>query len=89
LKPTDIIYAVRAILGAVTALICLFLGVGDIITGVGIAMLVYLGSDRVLRQIFIGKVEKATVTKTGIGIFIIMWLFLWILLYTLMRSLPS
>lgn len=89
MKPTDIIYTVKAILGAVTALICLLLGVEDIITGVGIAMLIYLGSDRILKQIFIEKVEKATVTKTGMGIFVITWLFLWILLYTFTKSLPS
>lgn len=88
MKPTDIIYAVKVFLGAVTALICLLLGVEDIITGVGIAMLVYLGSDKILKQIFIEKVEKSTVTKTGLGIFVTVWLFLWILLYTLMKSPP-
>jgi len=86
LKPLDIIYIVKAILGALTALICLLLRVEDIITAVGIAMLVYLSSDRILKQIFIEKVEKSVVTKTGIGIFIITWLFLWILLYTFMKS---
>ena len=86
MKPLDIIYIVKAILGALTALICLLLRVEDIITAVGIAMLVYLSSDRILKQIFIEKVEKSVVTKTGIGIFIITWLFLWILLYTFMKS---
>jgi len=89
LKPLDLIYVIRAVLGAVTALICLLLGVNDIITAVGIAMLIYLSSDRILKQIFIEKVEKSMVTKTGIGIFIITWLFLWILLYTLIESFPS
>ena len=87
MKPLDIIYTVKAFLGALTALICILLGINDIITAVGIALLIYIGSDRILRQIFIEKVEKSTVTKTGIGIFIITWLFLWILLYTLMKSL--
>ncbi|RJS92626.1 hypothetical protein CW705_02465 [Candidatus Bathyarchaeota archaeon] len=86
MKPLDIIYIVKAMLGALTALICLLLRVEDIITAVGIAMLVYLSSDRILKQIFIEKVEKSVVTKTGIGIFIITWLFLWILLYTFMKS---
>ena len=89
MKPLDLIYVIRAVLGAVTALICLLLGVNDIITAVGIAMLIYLSSDRILKQIFIEKVEKSMVTKTGIGIFIITWLFLWILLYTLIESFPS
>ena len=86
MKPLDIIYIVKAMLGALTALICLLLRVEDIITAVGIAMLVYLSSDRILKQIFIEKVEKSVVTKTGVGIFIITWLFLWILLYTFMKS---
>ena len=88
MKPLDVIYTIKAILGALTALICILLGVEDIVTAVGIAMLVYLGSDRILKQIFIEKVDKSMVTKTGMGIFIIMWLFTWILLYTLMMSLP-
>jgi len=86
LKPLDIIYTVKALLGALTAIICILLRVDDIITAIGIALLVYVGSDRILKQIFIEKVEKSTVTKTGIGIFIVTWLFLWILLYTLMKS---
>ena len=86
MKPLDVIYTVKAFLGALTAVICILLRVEDLFTAVGIAMLIYLSSDRILKQIFIEKVEKSTVTKTGIGIFIITWLFLWILLYTFMKS---
>jgi len=86
LKPLDQIYTVKAILGALTAVICLLLRIESLITAVAIAMLIYLTSDKILKQIFIEKVEKSTVTKTGIGIFIITWLFLWILLYTFMKS---
>jgi len=86
LKPLDIIYTVKILLGALTAIICILLRVEDIITAIGVALVVYLGSDRILKQIFIEKVEKSIVTKTGVGIFIITWLFLWILLYTLMKS---
>ena len=88
MKPLDVIYAVKAFLGALTALICLLLGIEDIITAISIAILIYFASDRILKQIFIGKVEKSEVTKTGVGIFIITWLFLWILLYTFMKSFP-
>ena len=87
MKPQDIIYMVRGFLGVLTAVICLLLRVGDIITAVGIAIIIYWSSDRILKQIFVGKVERSEVTKTGIGIFIITWLFLWILLYTLIKSL--
>ena len=86
MKPLDIIYTVKILLGALTAIICILLRVEDIITAIGVALVVYLGSDRILKQIFIEKVEKSIVTKTGVGIFIITWLFLWILLYTLMKS---
>ncbi len=87
MEPLDIIYTVKAFLGALTAIICILLRVSNIFTAIGIAMIVYLSSDRILKQIFIGKVERSMVTKTGIGIFVITWLFLWILLYTLMMSL--
>jgi len=87
LKPQDIIYMVRGFLGVLTAVICLLLRVGDIITAVGIAIIIYWGSDRILKQVFVGKVERSEVTKTGIGIFIITWIFLWILLYTMIKSL--
>ena len=86
MKPLDVIYTVKAFLGALTAVICILLRVEDLFTAVGIAMLIYLSSDRILKQIFIEKVEKSTVTKTGIGIFIITWLFIWILIYTFMKS---
>ena len=86
MKPLDIIYTIRAFLGALTAVICLLLGIRDLITAIGIAVLIYFASDRLLRQIFIEKLEKSEVTKTGVGIFIITWLFLWITLYTFIKS---
>ena len=79
----NIIYLIKICLGAITALICLLLGVQDLISAVGIGLVIYLGSDRFLKQVFIEKVKnQSVVTKTGVGIFIITWMFLWILLYT-------
>jgi len=77
-------------LGALTAVLCILLSVNNIFAGISIGMLVYVVSDRLLRQIFIEKVEKTSVvTKTGIGIYIVTWLFFWILLYTLLTySIP-
>jgi hypothetical protein len=50
--------------------------------------MVYFSTDWVLRQVFIEKVEKlSVVTKTGVGIYVITYLFVWILLYTLQQSL--
>ena len=85
MKALDIIYMIKAFLGALTALVCILLGIKDIVTAIAIAILIYFGSDRILKQIFV-KVEKSMVTKTGIGIFIITWLFLWIMIYTFMKS---
>jgi len=83
LEPLSLIYLIKVCLGAFAAVFCLLLA-NNIFTGISIAMLVYLFSDRILRQIFIEKVEKpSVVTRTGIGIYIITWLFLWILLYTI------
>jgi hypothetical protein len=83
LETLNLIYTIKIFLGFLAAIICLILGINQIINGGAIAALIYLVSDRILRQIFIEKVEKVTiVTKTGVGIYIITWLFLWIILYT-------
>ncbi len=89
MDPLSVIYATKVVLGVLTAVLCLLLGVDSIITGVSVGLIVYLVSDRILKQIFIEKVKNlSTVTKTGIGIYIIMWFFLWILIYTLLNPNP-
>jgi len=88
METLSIIYTIKIALGAFTGILCLILGVSNIIAGIGICLLVYFGSDWILRQVFIEKVEKLTVvTKTGVGIYVITWLFVWILLFTLLKSL--
>jgi len=80
---------IKICLGALTGVLCVILGINNLFTGISVGLLVYLLSDRILRQIFIEKVEKpSVVTKTGVGIYIITWFFLWILLYTFMHPLP-
>jgi len=87
LKPLNLIYLIKICLGALTAIICLLLGVDSLFTGVAVGLLVYLVADRILKQVFMAKVEKqSVVTKTGIGIYIITWLFLWILLFTFLYT---
>ena len=72
-------------MGAIAAVICSVMRV-NLITGITIGLLTYMIADRILKQLFIGKVEKPMiVTKTGIGIYIITWIFLWILLYTMLK----
>jgi len=84
LEPLDLIYWIKLCLGALAAVICIVLRVNNVITGAGIGFATYVISDKILRQIFIEKVEKpVTVTKTGIGIYVITFIFTWILLYTI------
>ena len=84
MKPLSVIYSIKIVLGAFTAILCILLKVDNIINGAAVSVLVYLVADRLLKQIFIEKVEtQSTVTKTGVGIYIMTWLLLWILLFTL------
>ncbi len=74
---------IKIFLGALAGVLCVLLGVNDIITGVMVSLAVYFGSDRILKQIFIEKVKKqSSITRTGVGIYIISWIFFWILIYT-------
>jgi len=83
LETLSIIYTIKIALGILAAALCLALGVDNIISGVGICLSVYFGADRLLKRIFIEKVEKlTTITKTGAGIYVITWIFMWVLLYT-------
>jgi len=84
-NPLSLIYWIKAGLGIVVALVCVLI-VANLITGIGIALMAYVTSDRIFRQIFINKVDKpSTVTKTGIGVYILTWLFFWALFFTLLN----
>lgn len=83
METLNIIYVIKIFLGALAGVLCVLLGVNDIITGVMVSLAVYFGSDRILKQIFIEKVKKqSSITRTGVGIYIISWIFFWILIYT-------
>ena len=87
MDPLDIVYWIKLGLGIIAAVICVALGVNNIITGAGIGFATFAISDRILRQVFIGKVEKPSeVTKTGAGAYAITFLFFWVLLYTFVTS---
>ncbi|MCD6465125.1 hypothetical protein J7L27_02015 [Candidatus Bathyarchaeota archaeon] len=84
MEPLNIIYWTKVALGFLAAVICLLLKINNIFSGITIGILVYLVGDRILRHVFIAKVdEQSTITKTGVGTYIITWIFFWILLYTL------
>jgi len=86
LEPLSLIYWIKACLGILVAVICVLFWVNNIFTGVGIGALTYIVSDKILRQLFIDKVDKPfTVTKTGIGIYILTWIFFWALIFTLLN----
>jgi len=88
LETLNLIYTIKIMLGVVAAVLCFVLGVNNILSAVGICLMVYFSADWVLRQVFIEKVEKlSVVTKTGVGMYVVTWLFVWILLYTLQQSL--
>jgi ABC-type uncharacterized transport system permease subunit len=87
LETLTVIYIIKILLGVVTAILCTLLGVNNILAAIGIGLMVYFCTDWVLRQVFIEKVEKlSVVTKTGVGIYVITWLFIWFLLYTFLES---
>ncbi len=89
MKPLNLIYLIKVFLGVLTAVICLLLGVNNLFTAVALGLMIYMVSDRLLKQIFIEKVDKlSTVTKTGIGIYILTWIFFWILIFTFLNPGP-
>ncbi len=88
METLSIIYTIKIALGILTAVLCLALGVNNLVAGIGIGLMVYFSADWLLRRIFIEKVENlTTITKTGVGIYVITWIFMWILLYTIQNSL--
>jgi len=91
LKPLNIIYWSRVGFGVVAALVCLLL-IGDVknvtnplISGMSVAILVYLITYYILKWLFMVKVEKPSKVFTmGIGAYFITWIVAWSLFYTLM-----
>jgi len=76
-------------LGIVAAVLCVVIGLyiemfNNILNGISLALLVYIITNYILRQLFIAKVEKASkVFTTGIGAYFLVWIVTWILLYSL------
>lgn len=84
MEPLNLIYWIKFGLGILAAVFCMVMRVDNILFGVMISVLIYMVSDRILRQIFITKVGNLSdITKTGISVYFMSWVFFWILLYTL------
>lgn len=87
MEPLNVIYWIKVALGALVGALCVLLRVNNIFSGIMLCVATYLVSDKILRQVFIAKVNKLSdITKTGIGIYIASWIFFWVLLYTIMYS---
>jgi hypothetical protein len=97
MKPLEIIYWLRFILGVVAALTCIGYGLAtgtihnDLFTfdtftnGLLLAMSIYLISYYIIKWRFLPKVEKPQkLLTTGIGMYVLSWLVFWILIYTVM-----
>jgi len=93
MKPLDVLYWIRACLGVVAGALCTLVGLFDplynnLLYGLSIALLVYTLTNYFLRQMFIGKVEKASkILTTGIGAYFLVWIATWVLLFSAMYSL--
>lgn len=84
MEPLNLIYWAKLGLGVLAAVLCMALRITNIFTGIVLCVIIYLVSDRILRQIFITKVNRlSSITKTGLEIYFMSWIFFWILLYTL------
>lgn len=97
MKPLQVVYCLRIVLGVVAALLCTgyVIAVGAVSTtdfginifmnGLSIAILTYIVSYYLMKGKFIVQVEKPQKVFTmGIGIYFISWLVFWVLLYTML-----
>jgi len=88
MKPLEILYWARAFLGAVAGALCTLFGLfnplyNNLLGGLSLALFFYMLTNYFLRQIFIGKVEKASkVLTTGIGAYFLIWIVTWVLLFS-------
>jgi len=89
MKPLPVIYWTRVLLGVVAALICTLLSspeIGfNILNGISIALLVYIITYYVYKNLFVTKVEKPSkIFTTGVGAYFLSWIVMWALFYTIL-----
>lgn len=101
MKPSSVIYWIRAVLGVFAGALCALFDIfveepispgmdwNVLLTGVSLALLIYLMTYYALKPVFIKKLEKPSkVFTTGIGIYFVSWIVFWTLFYTLFGSPP-
>jgi hypothetical protein len=85
LKPLNTVYWSRVGFGVVAALLCVLLGIDNLLNGMSVGILFYLISYYILKWLFMAKVEKTSKLFTmGIGAYFLTWIVAWCLFYTLM-----
>lgn len=93
MNPLNVIYWTRFLLGIVAALTSALLSSAirefSLLNGISIALLVYIITYYVYKAMFLAKVEKASkIFTTGVGIYFLSWLVVWVLLYTIFYQPP-
>nr|ADP09464.1 hypothetical protein E48-1C_19 [uncultured marine crenarchaeote E48-1C] len=91
MKPLETIYWLRLSLGIAVALLCTGYGLATnmqalnlFINGLSLALATYLMSYYIIKLKFQSQVSKSRkLMTTGIGIYIISWMAIWTLLYTI------
>jgi hypothetical protein len=99
MKPLEILYWTRFLLGLVAALICIgyeyatktigrdVLGFNIFMNAFALAIIVYVLSYYLFKPRFMPKVEKPQkILTTGIGIYFLSWIVFWVLIYTILAA---
>jgi hypothetical protein len=78
--------------GSISAVVTLYMGergLNTFLNGLTIALVVYLITFYIIKAKFASKIEKPSkLMSQGIGIYFIVWLFSWVLLYTVITGPP-
>jgi len=87
LKPLSVIYWSRVGFGVLAAFVCVLLRIdkypNPLMSGISMALIVYMLTYYILKWKFMAKVEKLTkVFTTGIGTYFLVWIVCWILFIT-------
>lgn len=97
MKPLELVYLLRLVTGVLAAVLCIgyvvlvrgtpikILSSDDFLYSISIAIVVYLFSYYIFKARFKDKVTKIQkLMTTGIGIYFLAWVALYVLLYTLL-----
>jgi hypothetical protein len=86
LSATDKIYWVRVVLGAATGTLAATVAGNDYMTGILFALVVFLASYYAFRFVWganFSKGEQGKIYTTGIGSYVMLFLFFWLFLFTI------